>query len=316
MQILDLETSCTSQGLANTMFAVGNMLNIICIIVPILLMISLIIKVAKMVKDPDNKKGLSQIKNSIIAAVIIFFIPTFLNILTQAMGEKYNISSCWMLAQSTKYTINNTSYMDIDSKDKNPVYTEPDEYQKGKPKPKETKGTNGTSGPAATTVSGGITTELGNRLVEVARTQIGVPYHTMHYGPKGSGNEGFGCAMFVSYCYNQVFFGGVSGQDYSTSGFFGSTYEYWGNVTRDGYNAHNQKFVEVQPSQAQAGDVITFLRGNDHYSSHDNCYHVGLYIGNGQMIDSSGSGTSGRGVAEGGIDINRSDIHFLRYVGR
>ena len=44
--------------------------------------------------------------------------------------------------------------------------------------------------------------------------------------------------------------------------------------------------------------------------------HVGLYIGNGKMIDSSGSGTSGRGVAEGGIDINRSDIHFLRYMGR
>ena len=306
MQILDLETSCTSQALANTMGAVGNMLNIIGILVPILLMISLGIKIAKMVANPDNKKGLTQIKNSLIAAAVVFFIPVFVNVLFYSMGEKYNVSSCWMLAKSNSYTVNSPQYMEIEKKEKHGITTDPDEYQKGKPKPKN----------QATTVAGGITTETGNRLVEVARSQIGVPYHTMNYGPKGSGNEGFGCAMFVSYCYNQVFFGGVSGQNYDTSGFYGSTYEFWGNVTNDGYNAHNQKFVEVQPSAAQAGDVIAFLRGNDHYSSHDNCYHVGLYIGNGQMIDSSGSGTSGRGVAEGGIDINRSDIHFLRYVGR
>lgn len=312
MLFLDLETSCTSQALANTMGAVGNMLTIISIVVPILLMISLIIKVAKMVRNPDDKKGLSKIKNSIIAAVVIFFIPTFVNILFQAMGEKYNVSSCWMLAKTTKYTITSPQYMEIEAKEKHKVTTDPEEYQKGVPKPKEEKENNSSSNNIkATTVAGGITPELGNKLVEVARTQIGVPYHSMHYGPKGSGHDGFGCAMFVSYCYNQVFFGGVSGQNYDTSGFYGSTYEYWGNVTNDGYNPHNQKFVEVQPNQAQPGDVIAFLRGGDHYSSHSNCYHVGLYAGNGNVIDSSDAG-----VTERGININSGDLHFLRYVGR
>ena len=315
MLILDLETSCTSQSLANVMGFVNNTLTLLEIVVPILLIISLSIKITKMVKDPDNKKLLPQIRNSIIATIIVFFIPMFLNVLFQAMGEKYNVSSCWMLAKTTKYTIESINYMQIEETDKHGISTNPEEYQKGVPKPKENT-SNNSSNSGATTISGGITSETGNKLVEVARSQIGVPYHTMHYGPKGSGNEGFGCAMFVSYCYNQVFFGGVSGQEYGTSGFYGSTYEFWGNVTNDGYNAHNQKFVEVKPEQAQAGDVIAFLRGNNHYSSHDNCYHVGLYIGNGKMIDSSGSGTSGRGVAEGGIDINRSDIHFLRYMGR
>lgn len=271
-----------------------------------------------MVTNPDDKKGLSKIKNSVIAAIVIFFIPMLVNVLFQAMGEKYNVSSCWMLAKTTKYTVESLQYMDIEEQEKHKITTDESDYEKGVPKPIENTNSNTStnSNSNATTIQGGITSETGNKLVEVARSQIGVPYHTMHYGPKGSGSEGFGCAMFVSYCYNQVFFGGVSGQDYSTSGFFGSTYEYWGNVTNDGYNAHNKKFVEVKPEQAQAGDVIAFLRGNNHYSSHDNCYHVGLYIGNGQMIDSSGSGTSGRGVAEGGIDINRGDIHFLRYVGR
>ena len=305
MLALDLETSCTSQALANVMGVIGRVLDVICIVAPILLIVTLIIKITKMVVNPDDKKNIPQIRNSLIATAVIFLIPTIVNASFQMLGEKYNISSCWMLAKSTKYTINSVEYVEIEEKEKKKIITTPNEYEKGVYNPDK-----------ATTVKGGITKELGEKLVAVARSQIGVPYYTMHYGPKGSGNEGFGCAMFVSYCYNQVFFGGVSGQTRGLGGFYGSTYEYWGNVTSDGYDAYNKKFVEVKPSEAQAGDVIAFLRGGNHYSSHSNCYHVGLYIGNGQMIDSSGSGTSGRGVGEGPIDINRSDIHFLRYVGK
>lgn len=303
MLILDLETSCTSQELANIMSIIGKLLTIISIVAPILLLISLAIKITKMVMNPEDKKGLPKIRNSIIATVVIFMIPVIVNVVFQMMGEKYNISSCWLLAKDNRQSINNSQYIEIEKKARQKINIEPSDYEKGVYNPNK-----------ATSVKGGITKELGNRLVEVARSQIGVSYHTMHYGPKGSGDEGFGCAMFVSYCYNQVFFGGASGQNMG-DGFFGSTYEFWGNVSHDGYDAYNKKFVEVEPSQAQAGDVIAFLRGSDHYSSHSNCYHVGLYIGNGRMIDSSGSGTSGRGVAEGDIDINRSDIHFLRYVG-
>ena len=304
MLLLDLETSCTSQALSNIMGIIGKILTIIGIVAPILLLIALAIKLTKMVINPDDKKGLPKIRNSIIAAAVVFFIPVIVDAAFQMMGEKYNLSSCWMLAKTTKYTIESVEYIEIEEKDTQKYLVEPKDYEKGVNNPNK-----------ATTIKGGITPELGNRLVEVAKTQIGVPYHTMHYGPKGSGNEGFGCAMFVSYCYNQVFFGGVSGQSRGLGGFYGSTYEYWGNVTNDGYNAYNKKFVEVRPNEAQAGDVIAFLRGNNHYSSYSNCYHVGLYMGNGNYIDSSGSGTSGRGVGEGSIDINRSDIHFLRYVG-
>lgn len=304
MLFLDLETSCTNQALSTVLGFVGRTLTLIEIIVPIILIATLSIKIAKKVRNPDDNKIFPQIKNSLIATAIVFLIPTITNAVFNMYGETTNVSSCWLLAKNNGYTINSPQYIQIESEQRQKIYVDPNEYQKGVPKPE-----------TATYVNGGITPASGNRLVEVARSQIGVPYHTMHYGPKGSGNEGFGCAMFVSYCYNQVFFGGVSGQSMGLGGFYGSTYEFWGNVTKDGYNAHNKRFVEVSPSQAQAGDVIAFLRGNDHYSSHSNCYHVGLYIGNGKMIDSSGSGTSGRGVAEGSIDINRSDIHFLRYVG-
>ena len=306
MFILDLETSCTSQGLSNVFGLLNNIMNIICIIVPIMLILSLIIKFSKGMMNPDDKKNFPKIRNAIIAAIIVFLVPSIVNGVFQMMGEKYNVSSCWMLAKSSKISLASPKYIDIITEEKGKITSDSDDYEKGEERVEE----------ATTTVDGGVSTEAGNRLVEVGRTQIGVPYYSMRYGPKGSSQLGFGCAMFVSYCYNQVFFGGVSGQSSSSTGFYGSTWEFWGNVSKDGYNAHNKKFVEVKPSEAKPGDVIAFLRGGDHYSSHSNCYHVGLYSGNGMFIDSSGSGTSGVGVQEHAIDINRSDIHFLRYVGR
>ena len=315
MLFLDLETSCTSQTLSSVMGFVGRLLDLIGIIVPILLMIMLTIKIAKVVRNPDDKKLQPQIKNSIMAAIVVFMIPVITNACFSMLGEKTNISSCWLLAKSNSYTINSPQYIAIEKEKRNSIYNNPEDYQKGVPKPEPTptapeSNTPGNNTPA-TTISGGTTLATGNRLVEVGRTQIGVPYHSMHYGPKGSGHDGFGCAMFVSYCYNQVFFGGVSGQEMGLGGFYGSTYEYWGNVTRDGYNPHNKKFVEVASSQAQPGDVVAFLRGGDHYASYSNCYHVGLYAGNGNIIDSSDAG-----VQERPININNGDLHFLRYMGR
>ena len=147
-------------------------------------------------------------------------------------------------------------------------------------------------------------------LLEKAESQIGVPYNSMNYGPKEEGGSGFGCAMFVSYCYNNTLFNGASGQNRG-SGFYGSTYEYWGNVTKDGYDAYNKGFEEVDPSEAQAGDVLCFLYDTpDPYSSYSNCYHVGLYVGDNQMIDSSNGG-----VAKRAVNVNDKNVHVLRYVG-
>ena len=290
MLLLDLETSCTSIELGNLMSIVNNILTLITIVAPILLIISLAITLTQLVKDPDNKKLKPKLRNSIIALFVIFFVPVIINAFMYALGEKYNISSCWMLAKEHKYVITDPKYMEIEEEKYKTIIINPKDYEKGNP-------------GGATTIKGGITPELGRRLVEVGRTQLGVPYHSMHYGPKGSGHDGFGCAMFVSYCYNQVFFGGVSGQNPGLGGFYGSTYEYWGNVTRDGYNPHNKKFVEVSPGAAQAGDVVAFLRGGNHYSSYSNCYHVALYEGNGRIIHSANSG-----VGEQNININSKGI--------
>ncbi len=169
------------------------------------------------------------------------------------------------------------------------------------------------SGINSISPTGGLTQENIEVMMNAAKSQLGLPYNSMHYGPREGDGEGFGCAMFVSYCYNQALFNGASGQERGLGGFYGSTWEYWGNVTNDGYDAYNKGFVEVPAEEAQPGDVIAFLKlneGNDYHDSYSNCYHVGLYEGDGVMVESGGLG-----VAEIGIDVNREDIRFLRYVG-
>lgn len=162
--------------------------------------------------------------------------------------------------------------------------------------------------------------ELENVLAAAKSQENVTPYCTMTYEPDGGG---FGCAMFVSYCYNQALFNGARGDDWDTPGFYGSTYEYWGNVTNDDYNAHNKGFKEVSAEEAQPGDVVCYTEGSDPYATHEACRHVALYTGDGQILGSWGSGTSGPGVISGTVESQAygngdtmRDIHYLHYVGQ
>lgn len=155
-------------------------------------------------------------------------------------------------------------------------------------------------------------------LIEAAESQLGVSYWSLHYGPDGDpyGNgEGFGCAMFVSYAYNNTFFGGAradrpgNGPKYE-DGFAGWTQAYWANCTGDAGLGVNPGFHEVDADEAKPGDVICFLDYADAYSSPDYCYHVGMYHGDGKVIDSSYAGVTVRD-----IDMSDPTLHFLSFDG-
>ena len=123
---------------APTMLFVKNVLNLIMIFTPILAIIYISINFAKLVRNPDEKKELGKIKNRLLALAIVFFIPMFINVLFYMMGESNDVSDCWNKVGSVKYS---TTYMPIgDDKDRHSVYTDPNDYQKGKPKPKQEAG--------------------------------------------------------------------------------------------------------------------------------------------------------------------------------
>ena len=300
MFFLDLETSCTSQALANLLGVIGHFLILLEIVVPIILIVSLVKHLITCINNPDEKVNVKRIINSIGACIIVFFLPIIVNLIMNVVGEKYDFSACWLLAREHKVSLNSTKYVNISDKKRKKIIFSASDYDNGIVDIVGDKNTSVVVG-----------NDWREKLVAAARTQLGVPYNSMHYGPREVDNSGFGCAMFVSYCYNQVFFNGVSGQQPGLGGFYGSTYEYWGNVTHDGYDAYNKKFVEVSASEAQPGDVVAYTSGNA-YASYSSCGHVALYIGNGRAIGACYSGvleSSVEGQADG------RDIHYLKYVG-
>ena len=121
--------NCNDAGLVSILSITKGMLNIIWIIGPILAIISLLINITMMLKDPDDKKIPKKIFNSLIALVVLFLIPAIINATMYMIGENSKISSCWNNA-SGRVTFNATYIDPYSGKRKTRFVTDP-EYEKG-----------------------------------------------------------------------------------------------------------------------------------------------------------------------------------------
>ena len=112
---LYLLIDCIDAALGNILSIIKNIVNIIWIAGPILAIISLAINLTLMVKDPDDKKVPKKIKNSIIALILLFLVPTIINASMYALGDNTTFSSCW----NTEYKFSsNSTYKEIDAEKK------------------------------------------------------------------------------------------------------------------------------------------------------------------------------------------------------
>ena len=114
-------------NLNNILYILKTILDIIMIIAPILAIVSLAMHIFEGTIDPDNKKNLTKIKNTIKVLMIIFFIPLLLNLVTLIIGEKTSLTSCWNNATKGSIKI---KYYDKKEKssDKTKVYTDTKSY--------------------------------------------------------------------------------------------------------------------------------------------------------------------------------------------
>lgn len=98
-----------------------------------------------------------------------------------------------------------------------------------------------------------------SKIVKTAKAQIGDPYRAGHSGPNA-----FDCSGLVRFVYKQV---------------TGKTLPH--------YSKAQYKHVrKISKKEAQPGDLVFFFRNGAH--------HVGIYIGNGKMIDAPNAGKSVR----------------------
>lgn len=123
---------------------------------------------------------------------------------------------------------------------------------------------------------------LREQVLAKARSQLGVRYWSMHTGPKGSASEGWGCAMFVAWCLNQVL-----GTDY-----YGSCWNFWGDAI--GAPQYNQGGGEFEVTDSpEAGDLAIYFNPDVNIGYSTSASHTAVYIGNGQVIGAMGYGTPG-----------------------
>ena len=95
MQILNcdnlISSCCQDYGLARILSTASNIIDLIHIIVPIILILMATITLFQIMANPDEKKLKNKLKNSVIATVIIFFIPTFMSVVLNMLPNNFSI---------------------------------------------------------------------------------------------------------------------------------------------------------------------------------------------------------------------------------
>lgn len=134
--------------------------------------------------------------------------------------------------------------------------------------------------------SKGATVQTGNGIADTAQRYLGTPYV---WGGESMDEGGMDCSGFV---YNALKDAGYN----------------VGRTTAQGYRSYG---TSVNKAEMQPGDLVFF--GKD-----GNASHIGIYLGNGQMIHSSGGSKNtkdnpGKGVSITNVDYRSDFLEARRY---
>lgn len=96
---------CEESNILSVILYLKYLINILQFIIPIALIIMCAIDLGKVMLNPEDKKQ-PKILKRMIAAVLIFFIPTILNIVLDAAGQQsYTATDCWTNANTTTIAV-------------------------------------------------------------------------------------------------------------------------------------------------------------------------------------------------------------------
>ncbi len=114
-----LTNTCRDPALARTISFLHHVFTIVCIVVPILLIVFVTLDVIQLIGNPENKKKQGNIPKKIIAAILIFLVPSFLNIVINFIRESdienktaliFDIARCWEEADDKVDEIGEATY--------------------------------------------------------------------------------------------------------------------------------------------------------------------------------------------------------------
>ena len=94
--VLATADACNDYALAHILSLTQTAFNIICMIVPIILIISLIITIARIITDPDQKHFIRKIISQVVSAIVIFLLPLLIETIIDLIlsGEGIDVETC------------------------------------------------------------------------------------------------------------------------------------------------------------------------------------------------------------------------------
>lgn len=138
---------CNNATLGIILYYFKNILNLIWIIGPLLAVISLTINFTMLMKSPDDKKVPKKIRNSLIALVVLFMIPTIVNAFMLIADDSFEISACWK--QNISKPNLSPSYINPYNEKSQSIISDPDGYEYGDAKSTDGSGTYNPNGELA-----------------------------------------------------------------------------------------------------------------------------------------------------------------------
>ena len=135
----DLGNCCNNPGIVVILDNLRRIFNLVQLIVPILLIVFAVVKFSQLVMDPDRKNGLKEVKNSFLAAAIVFFLPVFMDAVLTLIPNTFSVSACWDTAKVSAETYRsfNFKYVSYDeahkNKEKSKIINSGDGYEAGDP---------------------------------------------------------------------------------------------------------------------------------------------------------------------------------------
>lgn len=194
-QILDCSSAigacCTDYSLVTVLDITRKIFELIQIIVPIVLVVAGTIQFVQLTINPDLKDGFRKVLNKLMAALIVFMLPTLADVVLNVVSEDVNVASCWQQAKvaSSEIGFNSGNYVSTES-DRNSVWLTPIQFNKTR---RRTEG--GGSGSVSSKQQ---------QVVAYASKFVGKPYL---YGGSWNGEEPYtatDCSGFVKGVFHHV----------------------------------------------------------------------------------------------------------------
>lgn len=202
--LVDLNSACSDYAIASSLNFLYKVFKIVCVIVPIILILFASINMAKLMINPDDKKGVGGIFKKIIAAIIVFIIPNFITIIVDfysigiGSNANYSVIACFKNSKTSAKAIKKAAYKEGAGTEKGTGLSGMFGDLSGLSKYQSSSGNSGVAGVGA------------EKLINIAKKEIGnnesnkgyLKY--MNYYPEDPSLPW--CAIFVSWCADQAGF--------------------------------------------------------------------------------------------------------------